>query len=590
MKEFVWEIFEIRGKIEKRIPMVLHKFLESLRQEVGVESVSLFVKTDDSTLRLEFEASEGEGIKESVIRYRAGELSKVLREKFGLYFKIPLVFGELLGFVVLWKFKDYEEGRKLVKERLCELIRELSILMWMFNALMEARKVEIQLKNFEKMRSFEIERNLEELRSYFSADFVAVKTFDNKVIKSGEGLSDRELVKLLSVSEERLREGILNYSDYFNSQMIYRSADGNYYFVGSKRSYAFSHSDLLMLKLFASQFDKMKALRETLEKYNTYLRVVFENLRDGIAVVDGDARVVVLNSAAKKIIKSEVLNIANPLWEYYQRAITEKIFMEIQNFEWADRFYDITLQPVRFEDQDAVIILMRDRTFEVKMKGRMKRLEKLSVLGEFAVGIAHEIRNPLSGIKMLVQVLPSVKDNEEEFENTVKLIDDEVNRLAKIVDQINSFAKPAVVNKTLVDAKEFVLPVIKMMEKKIRDKEVKVEVDVKGEVVVDSEKMKQVVFNLLDNALDAVGKGGYVKIKGERKGDYFVLVVEDNGKGMSVEEMGKVFDPFFTKKENGVGLGLSISSRIVDEHGGWIEVESEVGKGSKFAVILPVGG
>ncbi len=608
------ELFENRGKLEKRIPQTLRRKLHQLLKEgskFGVKKVILFTIADDNTLRVEMELSFDEKVEsgEVVIPYRVGCVDQIFMDKFSKFLKIPLVFGKILGFAVLVFSEDMEKGvqkelgtgrqlqvllsdenlKKWFVKVLKDMMPQLSLLVWMFSKLMESMKVELQLRSFDGVKSYDLGENIQVLREFFMADFVAVLKGDEVLAEVGDvNLPHEVLLKeiLQPVKSERLREGILNYSNYFNSQMMYESDEGLLYFVASRRSYAYAASDLLMLKLFAVQLDRINSLKGQIDKYYSYLQVVLDNLKDGVAVIDSSSRVVFANKQIKKVLKGSVLSIANPLWEFYERAISEKVLIEVQNFEWADRYYDLVIQPIRFEDEDAVVCVMRDKTFEVKMKGRLKRLEKLSVLGEFAVGIAHEIRNPLSGIKMLVQVLPNIKDSQE-FDNTVKLINEEVERLAKIVDQINNFAKPAVVNKRYIGAEEVVLPIVEALKSKADKKGVRLEVDVKGEVLADADKLKQVVYNLVDNAIDACRQGGSIKIIGFKKDGRYELKVIDDGIGMNPEDMSKIFDPFFTKKEEGVGLGLSISTRIVDEHGGWIEVESEPGKGSTFTVILP---
>jgi len=227
-----------------------------------------------------------------------------------------------------------------------------------------------------------------------------------------------------------------------------------------------------------------------------------------------------------------------------------------------------------------------------KTEAQLVRSDKLAALGQLAAGIAHEIRNPLTSINILIHSLtenyPAVNSNREDF----KVIAEEINRINEIVDQFLRFAKPA----PPLLAKAEVLPIFEETLQLLRPQIEKHRILVQKEfeplppILMDREQMKQAILNLLLNAVQAMPKGGHLALKGHVPEDnrWVRLSIQDSGMGIPGEDIDKLFNPFFSTKEGGVGLGLSITHRIIDQHDGKIEVESAPGKGTLFTVWLPV--
>jgi hypothetical protein len=239
---------------------------------------------------------------------------------------------------------------------------------------------------------------------------------------------------------------------------------------------------------------------------------------------------------------------------------------------------------------------------------QMQRAAKLASLGEIISGIAHEIKNPLTGISCAVQVFQSeLSENDSRKAITTEILN-HIKRLDRIVKDLLNYAKPKPpqflplkVSEVLDKAVFFVYP-----EAKKKNVVIKTEVDPDvPEVMMDPDQMQQVFLNLIINAIQAMPNGGRLKIsisESEKKKDWIddemkerlsgrnmiLIRFEDTGKGIEKEYLKSIFDPFFTRKSKGTGLGLAISQRIVHEHGGEITVKSEVGKGSVFTVYLPV--
>lgn len=227
-----------------------------------------------------------------------------------------------------------------------------------------------------------------------------------------------------------------------------------------------------------------------------------------------------------------------------------------------------------------------------KTEAQLIRSEKLAALGQLAAGIAHEIRNPLTSINILIHSLTDHLPDESIHREDLKVIEEEINRINEIVDQFLRFAKPA----PPLFKKAEVLPIfeetLQLLKPQIEKQRIAVqkEFEVLPPILMDREQMKQVILNLLLNALQAMSKKGHLILRGQisENGRFIKLSIQDSGVGIPGEEMAKLFDPFFSTKEGGIGLGLSIAHRIIDQHHGKIEVESAPGKGTLFTVWLPI--
>jgi signal transduction histidine kinase len=224
-------------------------------------------------------------------------------------------------------------------------------------------------------------------------------------------------------------------------------------------------------------------------------------------------------------------------------------------------------------------------------EAQLIRSEKLAALGQLAAGIAHEIRNPLTSINILIHSLRESLPSHEAQSEDLRVIEEEIDRINDIVDQFLRFAKPA---SPLLEKAE-VIPIfeetLQLLKPQIERRSISVQKEFRSlpPITIDQEQMKQAVLNLLLNAIQAMPEGGRLKLSGLMPDghQWIQLSIQDSGIGIPPEHMGKLFDPFFTTKEGGIGLGLSIAHRIIDQHHGKIEVESTPGKGTAFTIWLP---
>lgn len=226
----------------------------------------------------------------------------------------------------------------------------------------------------------------------------------------------------------------------------------------------------------------------------------------------------------------------------------------------------------------------------------IRRADRLSSLGMLTAGLAHEIRNPLVAIRTFTQLLPE-RYKDAEFRNNFQAVAlKEVDRICGMVNDLLSFARPSAPNVSLENVNEIVESIARILDTEAKEKNVRIPVYFDPglpSISIDKEQIKQVLMNFILNAIQAIEGAGVVELStrlfAKNGSEQFVqIVVRDSGVGVAEKDLENIFNPFFTTKKEGSGLGLSISHQIVQEHGGYIVVESKVGEGTTFFINLPV--
>ncbi|MEK6690584.1 MAG: ATP-binding protein [Nitrospirota bacterium] len=216
--------------------------------------------------------------------------------------------------------------------------------------------------------------------------------------------------------------------------------------------------------------------------------------------------------------------------------------------------------------------------------------EKLAFTGRIAASIAHEVRNPLANLSMAVQQLKKGNKIKQEGFKHVEIVERNIERINNLITELLNCARPAKLNLQPYDIHKVLEDLLESDKTKIDLQKIKVTKNFSSEspvLKIDKEQIERAFLNLITNAIEAMPRGGNLTIITELKGSFFLLKVYDTGKGIPEEDIIKIFDPFFSTKPQGVGLGLSICYGIIVSHGGTIEVESELKKGSIFTISLP---
>lgn len=251
--------------------------------------------------------------------------------------------------------------------------------------------------------------------------------------------------------------------------------------------------------------------------------------------------------------------------------------------------FDVIKVPLFYENgkRKGLVVIGRDITQQKVAEQLLLKKEKLSVIGELAAGIAHEIRNPLTSIKGFLQMMKETKQVDERF---VQIMLDEIERVNQIVTQLLVLAKPQMKAYKPFHLNDVIDYVIELFtyEAILQNVQIKYEPRTTAIVYGDKNELIQVVVNVVKNALEAMPKGGVLTITTEDEDDRVHLVIEDTGKGIEQERLKHIGEPFYTLKEKGMGLGLTTSMKIVHEHKGTMHIESKVGEGTKVHIVLPL--
>jgi PAS domain S-box-containing protein len=268
------------------------------------------------------------------------------------------------------------------------------------------------------------------------------------------------------------------------------------------------------------------------------------------------------------------------------------------------RRWEATFNPIAGASGDVthVVEVWRDITERSQLESQVSHNERLASLGILAAGVGHEINNPLAsmmaGVESLTRWLARRdfgKEGVAEAEEILQTLDREVGRCRETTDKLMLLAQPFSTAPSWVDLNKVVRDTISLLRYQARRQSVEMveELDpALPQLWAKDTGMRSVVMNLMMNAVQAMVNGGALRVTTARNGDTVRVTVEDNGPGIPPQIMERMWDPFFTTKPlgKGTGLGLAITNRIVTRHGGTIQVESEVGRGAKFTVELPMAG
>jgi two-component system, sporulation sensor kinase D len=220
---------------------------------------------------------------------------------------------------------------------------------------------------------------------------------------------------------------------------------------------------------------------------------------------------------------------------------------------------------------------------------KQQQLQKLEVLGTFAASLAHEIRNPLTGIKGLVQLLYENTQAEKD-KKYLTVIGQEINRINEIVSEFLTIGKPVASNFTTLDLKDILNDLLPLIEYEAsRNHQFQWELPDDSIFIEGSkDQIKQVVLNIIKNAIESIEKKGRITLQLISSEEHCQLIITDTGKGISPKEVKKIFNPFYTSKETGTGLGLVVCKQIIDSMNGEIHISSEVNIGTSVTIILPL--
>ena len=238
------------------------------------------------------------------------------------------------------------------------------------------------------------------------------------------------------------------------------------------------------------------------------------------------------------------------------------------------------------------VFISRDITEKIKLEQYRENNEKLAILGDVAAGFAHEIRNPLTSIKGFVNLLARDEgETEGETENSYhKIIEEELTKIEEVVDGFISLAKPEAGDVSEVSLLKLVKNAISVLTPQASSKNIRININSQLKTIVircQRNQMKQVFINILKNAVEAIEQDGQINVILEEQKNEVCIVIHDNGIGIEEERLERIGVPFYTNKEKGIGLGMTVSNKIISEHQGRLKIESQPGEGTRVVIHLP---
>jgi signal transduction histidine kinase len=254
------------------------------------------------------------------------------------------------------------------------------------------------------------------------------------------------------------------------------------------------------------------------------------------------------------------------------------------------RYFDVGVFPIGPDAVQGITVTLRDETIREKLREEMTRLDRLVSLGKLSAGIAHEVRNPLTGISLLLDDLHDRAEFGAETQHLIKKALSEIERVEQMISALLKYASPVRTELRACDLNQVIHNSLLLVRRQCERQGTGL-LFTPGDVPpcrLDPEKIKQALLNLVNNARESLQNGGSIEISTCSDGSSGTITVRDSGPGIAAADLPQIFEPFFTRKGAGTGLGLSITQRIVEEHHGRIEVESRSGEGACFTVTFPL--
>jgi len=350
------------------------------------------------------------------------------------------------------------------------------------------------------------------------------------------------------------------------------------------------------------------------DSYITILEQVLDNLAQGIILLDNRKRLVYINKVAKllpPIIRKKsyegdsiysIIEDKNVI-AYIQAELTKIGYNEEENefnYQWGEEVRTILLNVIKLTDdkeidENGFLLVFKDITIQKRNETRLRRSENLASMTTMAAGVAHEIKNPLAAMSIHLQLLNKAFEKKQtltidDASRYINVLSEEIERLNSIVVDFLFAVRPMDTKLKLTSVSRAINEICNFIEPELKENHVKLIRDIKStpKVELDTNLFRQALLNIIKNAMNAIEKKGTINICVKLRGDEVVIVVKDSGKGMDQNTVNKIFEPYFTTKASGTGLGLTVVYKVIKEHKGDIRVKSELDKGSEFTITLPV--
>ncbi len=357
--------------------------------------------------------------------------------------------------------------------------------------------------------------------------------------------------------------------------------------------------------------EQIRTLLFDLASENELLEVVLDSIVDGILVVDLENRLITLNRAVEKLL---CFNVNDPsdqiIWDVVEdteiamfikkvlknadRVMEEEFTL---NYSGIIRTICLDIMPLVKDGRvQGNVIIVSDITERKRKEARLRRAESLASLTTLAAGVAHEIKNPLGSIGIHIQLIQKAlkRDHsisEETAGSYLEIINEEIERLNEIIVDFLFAVRPMNTNLSLSHINSVVSDLMEFIKHELERSRITIRMDLDPnipKIYMDEKYIKQALLNIIKNAEAAMPDGGELTVKTFEKDGMVHLHIEDTGTGISEENMAKIFEPYFTTKDFGSGLGLTVVYKIIKEHDGEIYLDSKEGEGTVFMLTFPI--
>jgi two-component system sensor histidine kinase PilS (NtrC family) len=358
---------------------------------------------------------------------------------------------------------------------------------------------------------------------------------------------------------------------------------------------------------FRSTQEELETKQADLRDLEAFTNLIFDSVGTGLIALDRQHRVTAVNRAAEQITGVALDTARGKPWSVFGGSLPLAVIeSEIQSSVRGSAWREVMLRrpdgeeiPVRMtfsalragDGRDIGLIAACEDLSAIRaMEARMRAADRLASLGRMAANIAHEIRNPLAALSGAVEVMAAGAADDTR-DRLAQIVLKETGRLNGIIREFLEYSRPAPLSRTPVNVAETVDEVLLLLEHQVGPGLLKVVREFPPALTwtVDRQQFRQAVWNLCLNAVQAMPDGGELRVTMTTLAGRLVLRVHDSGEGIAAADLGQIFEPFFSTKSGGSGIGLALVHRIVQDHGGEIDVQSRPGAGSAFTVMLPVG-
>jgi two-component system, sporulation sensor kinase E len=375
------------------------------------------------------------------------------------------------------------------------------------------------------------------------------------------------------------------------------------------------HNSAIFLCGMHNMFQVSTHCQINLDRHKLLLQSIIDRVGDDIILLDKECRVMDLNrNVIKRTGTSKEALLGKLCWEVQMLEdgsvfcnVPENscpVFQTLRTREYAEsivtrvdregrlHYFRIYAYPILDETggMTHILVMRRDITSRTQREKHEQHSERLAVVGEMSMYLAHEIRNPLFAIGGFTNSLLNSPNIEEKERSKLKIIAEEAKRLDGMLTSILNFAAPGEAAVGKVDVRKAIDEVVELMRLGYSQQGYRFLTEIEPElphVRGNSERIKQCLINLTKNSMEAMDKGGTVLIRAHLDKDFVLIQVEDNGVGMSEDQLERAFSPFYTTKTKGYGLGLSMIKKIIEEYGGRVEIASKEGMGTTVTLSIP---